>query len=50
MKTVKCSLLINFAFIMSKRCSERTPQPETIFYRVDFLAAIIYLYFLFLYM
>ena len=50
MKTVNCSFLIDFAFIMSIRCSERTPQPQTIFYRVDFLAVIIYLYFLFLFM
>ena len=50
MKTVNCSFLIDFAFIMSIRCSERTPQPQTIFYRVDFLAVIIYVYFLFLFM
>ena len=49
-KTFKWSVLIDFAVNMSITCSERIQQPETIFYRVDFLAVIIYLYFLFLYM
>ena len=47
MKTFKCSFPIDFAFNMSIRCSERTPQPETIFYSVYFVAVIIYRYFLF---
>ena len=49
-KTFKCSFSIDFAFNISVLCSEGTPQPETIFSRVDFLAVIIYQYFLFLYM
>ena len=50
MKTFKCSFPIDFAFNMSIRCSKCTPQPEIIFYSVDFLVAIIYRYFLFSYM
>ena len=49
-KTFECSFPVDFAFNMPMRCSERTPKPETIFYSVDFLAVIIYHYFLFLYM
>ena len=48
-KTFKCSFPIDFAFNMSILCSEGTPQPETIFSRVDFLAVTIYRCFLFLY-
>ena len=49
-KTFKYSLSIDVAFNMSMWCSERTPKPETIFYRLGFLTVIIYRYFWFLYM
>ena len=49
-KTFKCSFPIDFAFNMSMRCSERTPKPEKLLYRVDFLVVIIYRYFWFDYM
>ena len=45
MKTFKCSFPIDFAFNMSIRCSERTTQPETIYFSVNFLVVIINLYF-----
>ena len=44
MKTFKCS------FNMSIRCSERTTQPETIIFSIDFPVVMIYRYFLFVYM
>ena len=46
----KCSFPIDFAFSMSIWCSERTTQPETILFSVDFLVVRVYRYFLFVYM
>ena len=46
---VKCSFPVNFVFNMSTWCSDRSTQPETIFFSVDFLFFIVYLY-MFVYM
>ena len=50
MRTFKCPFPVDLAFNMSIRCSERTTQPETIFFSVDFLVVITDQYFLFVYM
>ena len=49
-KAFKCSFPIYLAFKMSIRCSERTTQSETIFFRVDFFVVIMHQYLLFVYM
>ena len=49
LNTFKCSFPIDVAFNMSIRFSERTAQPETIFFGVDFLVVKVYRYFLFVY-
>ena len=50
MRTFKCPFPVDLAFNMSIRCSDRTTQPETIFFSVDFLVVITDQYFLFVYM
>ena len=48
MKTFKCLLPIDLAFIMPMRCSEHSTQLETIFFSEDFLV-VIHQYFAFVY-
>ena len=49
MKTFKCLLPIDLAFIMPMRCSEHSTQLETIFFSEDFLVVVIHQYFAFVY-